>query len=169
MGIASTTCSTEIFFEKNEYYLGETAKVRVVCDNSACDKPIKAFKFKLHRHYKGHDMSHWVTTGSKYLITNKESGCPAKTKIDNTFQIQIPTQDVYEGKVEAKIHPDEIVMLKSFSTSVTGKLIGVYYTLKCFVKHDSWNEFGEGNVVSLPVKLLQPPMQIVSNVAIEAP
>ena len=156
--MGSTQSVTEIFFDKNEYYLGEIANVRVVCNNTTCDKPIKSFKVKLHRHYKGHDMSHWVTTGSKYLITNKQEGCPAKDKMEATFSIQIPSQDTYEGKVEAKIHPDEIVMLKSFSTSVTGKLIGVYYTLKVFVKHDSWNEFGEGNVVSLPIKLLQPPM-----------
>ena len=57
-------------------------------------------------------------------------------------------------------------MLKSFSTSVTGKLIEVSYTLKCFVKHDAWNEFGEGNVVSLPIKIMQPPVAITSTVAV---
>ena len=154
LGMGTSQCVSDIFFEKNEYYLGETANVRVICDNSACGKPIRSFKFKLHRHYKGHDDSHWTTTGSSYLIAHKEHGCPAGEKGDFAFKIVIPTQDTYQGDVVHKIHPDEIVMLKSFSTSVTGKLISVCYTLKCFVKHDAWNEFGEGNVVSLPIKIL---------------
>ena len=50
-GLGSTESFSTIFFDKNEYYLGETAKVRIVCDNSLCDKPIHCFKFKLHRKY----------------------------------------------------------------------------------------------------------------------
>ena len=34
-------------------------------------------KFKLHRHYKGHDNSHWTTSGSRYLVTKKEGKCDA--------------------------------------------------------------------------------------------
>ena len=34
LGLGSTDSKSTIFFDKNEYYLGETAKVRVVCDNS---------------------------------------------------------------------------------------------------------------------------------------
>lgn len=59
--------------------------------------------------------------------------------------------------------PDEKVMLKAFSISVSGKLIHVAYTLKAFVKHDAWNEYGEGKVVSLPIKISQPPITIISN------
>ena len=96
LGMGSTDAVSEIFFEKNEYYLGETAKVRIVCDNSKCDKPIKSFKFKLHRHYKGHDDSHWTTSGSKYLVTKKEGKCEAGGKVDQTFEIEIPRLDDYE-------------------------------------------------------------------------
>ena len=53
-------------------------------------------------------------------------------------------------------------MLQSFSISVHGKIVQVEYILKAFVKHDSWNEFGEGKVASMPIQILQPPMQIVS-------
>ena len=60
------------------------------------------------------------------------------------------------------MHQDLWPLLRSFSISVAGKLLRVDYVLKVFVKHDSWNEFGEGKVVSLPIKILQPPMQIVS-------
>ena len=53
-------------------------------------------------------------------------------------------------------------MLKSFSSTVHGKIVNVSYMIKFFVKHDAWNEFGEGQVGSLPIKILQPPMQVVS-------
>ena len=68
-----------------------------------------------------------------------------------------------------KLSPDEQVMLSAFSMSVSGKLIHIAYTLKCFVKHDAWNEYGEGKVVSLPVKIIQPPTTIVSQENVVAP
>ena len=37
--------------------------------------------------------------------------------------------------------------LESFSCSVKGKLIEVAYQLVVFVKHDAWNEWGEGRSV----------------------
>ena len=49
-------------------------------------------------------------------------------------------------------------MVPNFSCSVSGKLFTIAYELKAFVKHDAWNEFGEGNCVSCPVKISQPPM-----------
>ena len=60
-------------------------------------------------------------------------------------------------------------MLKSFSISVQGKLVTVSYILKVFVKHDSWNEYGEGMVASMPIQILQPPMQIVSQQQVQVP
>ena len=51
-------------------------------------------------------------------------------------------------------------MMPQVSTSFHGKLINIDYVLKLFVKHDSWNELGEGQVVSLPVQIMMPPMQI---------
>lgn len=52
--------------------------------------------------------------------------------------------------MHADLHP----MLKSFSMSVHGRIVNVSYHIKFFVKHDSWNEFGEGQVVSFPIKIL---------------
>lgn len=60
-------------------------------------------------------------------------------------------------------------MSKQFSTTVSGAIMRVAYTLKCFVKHDAWNEYGEGKVVSLPVKIVQPPINILSEDVVEAP
>lgn len=52
MGKSEST--TEIIFEKNEFYPGEKAKVRIICNNSNCSKKVKSFKFKIHREYKGY-------------------------------------------------------------------------------------------------------------------
>ena len=49
-------------------------------------------------------------------------------------------------------------MLKSFSSTVKGKIIQVDYYLKVFVKYHAWNDWGEGHSVSLSIDILQPPM-----------
>lgn len=67
--------------------------------------------------------------------------------------------------MHADLHP----MLRSFSSSFNGKIFSVSYVLKVFIKHDSWNEFGEGKVASLPIMILQPPMTVVSQEQVQAP
>ena len=46
-GIGSANCVTEIIVTQNEYYMGETAQVKIICDNSKCGKAVKSFKLKL--------------------------------------------------------------------------------------------------------------------------
>jgi len=53
-------------------------------------------------------------------------------------------------------------MLCAFTGSMAGDLFNVSYTLRVFIKHDSWNAFGEGNCISLPIKIIQPPQQTLS-------
>jgi hypothetical protein len=45
---------------------------------------------------------------------------------------------------------------------MSGGLFTVTYTLRVFVKHDSWNEFGEGNCIILPLKIMQHPVEVMS-------
>ena len=51
MGINRSLSSTDFFFEKNEYYPGEEIKVKIICNNSSCDKAVRSFKFKIHREF----------------------------------------------------------------------------------------------------------------------
>ena len=51
----------------------------------------------------------------------------------------------------------DAVLNNQLSCSVSGKLFTVEYFLLAFVKHDAWNEWGEGNVVRIPIKIRQPP------------
>jgi hypothetical protein len=168
LGMGTTECISEIIFDRNEYYIGETAHVRIICDNSRCEKAVRGFKFKLHRKHLGKDNAQWATGHSTYVAVLKAPGCPAKTKVERTYEITIPTHDKHETHI-AHTHPDERVMLDAFTTSVQGQLINVQYTLRCYVKHDAWNEFGEGNCVTLPIRIMQPPVQLVSNIVVEQP
>ena len=43
------------------------------------------------------------------------------------------------------------------------------YNLICFVKHDSWNDFGEGKRVILPVKIVQAPVQEIPLMGVDLP
>jgi len=53
MGMMADRSETTIYVDQNEYYLGEKAKVRVVCDNLKCSKSVKSFKLKISRKYIG--------------------------------------------------------------------------------------------------------------------
>jgi hypothetical protein len=50
---------------------------------------------------------------------------------------------------------EEMPLLTTISNSISGRLFQIEYSLKFFVKHDSWDEFGEGTCVEMPVKIVQ--------------
>ena len=60
-------------------------------------------------------------------------------------------------------------MLKSFSSTVKGKLITVEYFLKVYIKYDSWNEFGDGRCATLPIDILQPPTHLTAQAPMMMP
>lgn len=97
----------------------------------------------------------------------KAEGCAAYTKVERSYALEIPFKDNFKGKLD--IHADEQPILDAFTTSVDGKLLKITYKLHCFIKHDSWNEFGEGNCVTLPIKILQPPVRQESQVEMMQP
>lgn len=80
---------------------------------------MRGFKFKLHRKHLGKDNSNWATGNSTYVSALKAAGCPAKTKVEREYEIQIPMVDKHDGAYATQ-HPDEKQMLDSFSTSVQG-------------------------------------------------
>jgi len=49
LGWGKTKSISTIIFDKNEFYIGEWANVRIICDNTSCKKDVRAFKFKLMR------------------------------------------------------------------------------------------------------------------------
>lgn len=159
-GFGQTSCVTEITFDRNEYYLGEDAKVHFACDNSRCSKAVRGFKMKLHRKYTATDpRTKQKSCFGDYCAIAKFPGCPANKKIKRTLQLRIPISEKSIDLDNVKHVEDERKLLESLTTSVEGKLFKVKYSLLFFVKHDAWNEFGEGNCIKMPVKIWQPPMQ----------
>ena len=84
---------SEIIFDKNEYYVGEQAKVKIICDNTDCHKAVRGFKFKLHRKHLGKDNANWATSCSDYISVLKSPGCAANEKVEREYTIDIPPAD----------------------------------------------------------------------------
>ena len=97
LGMGTSVCTSQIIFEKNQYYLGEHARVRIICDNTNCEKDVRTFKFKLMRRYIGREtgsngaIGHWKTEHSDYLITQKSVGLEKGKTSDLFYEIAIPT------------------------------------------------------------------------------
>ena len=106
-GIGSKEALTTIIFEKNEYYLGEKARVKIICDNSHSKNAVKHFKLKLHRKFIGFDNENQATLFSHYCAVLKtDNGCPAKTKVERELEIIIPQTE--STQLEPKnSNPDE--------------------------------------------------------------
>lgn len=87
---------------------------------------------------------------------------------EHTFKIKVPEVD---PEIDSLInaHKDEEDNIKSLTPSISGGIFSIKYTLRVFVKHDSWNEFGEGKFFNLPIKILQPPVRRTSKDRINAP
>ena len=97
LGWGKTKSISAIIFDKNEFYTGECANVRIVCDNTTCKKDVRAFKFKLIREIFARsnlDSTGVVMRQSIEISAIKVAGCKAGEMIDRTFQIQIPVTDL---------------------------------------------------------------------------
>ena len=72
----------------------------------------------------------------------------------NSFELwlQIPTKDLLSKKAVSKndVRSEFRDMIKQFPSSVKGKILGVSYSLKVYVRHKAWNDWG-GYYVNLPI------------------
>jgi hypothetical protein len=50
-----TKATTQVIFEKDEFYIGEYANIRVIYDGSACKKAVKQFRFRLLRYARAQE------------------------------------------------------------------------------------------------------------------
>jgi hypothetical protein len=150
--------NTDFVFEKNSFYAGEDARVRIICDNSKCSKAVKSFKFKIYREIAGRtgNKKHSIDNEG-YIFSVKEKGCKAKSKSDRIICIKLPSEDP-EFKAPFHTSIDETDFRTSFTPSTLSSVFQVSYTIRAFVKHDSWNEFGEGKHINHPIRIVQPPL-----------
>lgn len=93
-----TRSGSVITFDKSQYYLGEHAKVKFTCDNSACSKEVQRFKFSLQRKFTVSDgkYNNNNVTDLRVIAENSNvGGCPAGQKKEVEIIMPIPTQDPF--------------------------------------------------------------------------
>lgn len=157
-GVGASKCLTSIHLEKNEFYSGQKAPIRIVCDNSKCDKNIKSFKFKLYRMYTAVSSTDKDIQAEDYglLADIKLNGISARSKCDKVFEIDLPKNDFSTLSPATKFE-------ERAGASYSGKLMHVEFILQVFVRHDCWNEFGQGFMKSFPIRIHQAPLPVSYN------
>jgi hypothetical protein len=96
-----------------------------------------------------------TTVQGGYLLTSKLPGCKAKERVERILAIELPPSDIQLGRVSwdvAECNKKRPFPMRVGST-YSGRLFTIEYSLLVFMKHDSWNEFGEGNCISVPLKI----------------
>ena len=161
--------STDFVFEKTSFFAGGDVRVRIVCDNSKCSKAVKSFKFKIYREVVGRtgNKKHSIDNEG-YIFSVKEKGCKGKDKVDRLIVFKLPQEDP-EFKSPFHTTVDETSVRNSFTPSTISSVFQVSYTIRAFVKHDSWNEFGEGKYINYPIRIVQPPIDKISEDIIDQP
>ena len=98
----------------------------------------------------------------EYIATVKFPGIKAKTKGETVMELTIPNFDTGNDNLHKFVDLDneDVRLMKAFTCSVQGKLFDIQYVLKFVIKHDCWNELGEGYAVTLPIKIMSPPMHV---------
>lgn len=107
----------------------------------------------------------------KYISIQKQTaGAAAKERKQITIDLQIPQIDDF-NPAYAQLNPvfrkdvtlETFPMLGSFSSSFFGQIVKVWYILKVFVKHDAWNEWGEGHAIEFPIKIFPRPTEFIAH------
>ena len=70
-GCFTSSCKAKITFEKKLYFMGDTAKVHVECDNSACKKDVESIKLILERKHWAKDSLGDYTSGKARIADYK--------------------------------------------------------------------------------------------------
>lgn len=100
---------------------------------------------------------------SKYLYQHKDvdHGCAAKTKVERLMSFDIPMVDFDFPESQAQLNctPHDVSMMQQTQASVNGQLLTIQYSVKVFVRHDSKQQFGEGECVTLPIRVIERPMK----------
>jgi hypothetical protein len=91
-----------------------------------------------------------VTQHGGYVSQVKEEGLAPKSKLEKVFDVQLP-DNIISDFDPANEFADR------FGVSYSGKCMFVEYMLMVFVKHDSWDQFGEGACVTFPMRIHQSP------------
>jgi len=79
-----------------------------------------------------------------------------KSTIRTTLKLPIPKSQVILNQAAELLADD-------FKPSFVGKHISITHTCHLYVQHDSWNEWGTGKCVKLPIKINQADQSHLNN------
>lgn len=138
-GINMTPSRTEFVAQSNIYAPGEQIPIVINANNTMCSASVKSFKFKLWRHstfmFQGEEIQTY-----EYLTSIKIPGCKAKEAIRREYSIPLPMVE-QDGKT-------------LLAGSTQNSTFSVSYFLRCFVKHVSVFEIGQGHCIQIPIQIL---------------
>lgn len=84
-------------------------------------------------------------------------GCGPKQKIERILEFEIPNEEPENASTGVKYSETEKQLIKSLTGSVNSAIYKISYILKIFVKHDSLTQLGEGECVTLPIRIIEKP------------
>ena len=162
LGAGKTTCQSKFAMDRTDYYAAEKVRVRINIDNTDCKKDIKEIKIKLERIVSAVGDGR-IKTGERvehiqYIGDFRFGGLKAGHIFDNDVWCHFPDEDLgYYQSMKIDLDKMERQILESFTCTTKCSVFEVKYLLRCFVKHDAWNDFGEGNFVEFPINMLARP------------
>ena len=146
IGISKTKCNTEIHIDKKEFYMGESIAIRLRIDNSNCEKDVKNVKVRIQETRKG--------TTNKHLIIKTHKA--KSSHFDKKDTDRVLRGETAEKVIYINVGSSDSIF-NSIKPSINGRLISITHELQIFVKHDAWNEWGKGKVVSQPILIKRKP------------
>lgn len=183
-GFGSTTVTTQCVLVQNEYYPGDQVIIKIICDNRGCKSAVRNYKFKLYRITRHkHRVTGVVDKNESKLRQVKEKGCNAGEMLEKDFLFNIPmqledisketqqmvnrtssidqTQLKFGKKTTSRIvhtdYDDDEKPRVNLTGSWLGQVFSVEYVLRVFVKYDNWMKHGEGEYISMPIKIINTP------------
>lgn len=156
-------CITDVTFDKNQYYAGDICNVYLSCDNSQCTSGVKSFKIKLKRKVfamakltKDSDLETIKTSKYLYQFKDTEHKCGPNMKVERTLTFKIPKIDPdLPSQIFEKHDEVQRAVINGLTGSHEGPALRVIYSLKVFVKHDTITQMGEGECVTLPIRIVE--------------
>lgn len=144
-----TTSRTEFTIDNMRYSPGDQIPIVVNANNTTCNNSIKNFKFKIWRRIR-YNIDNQVVETAEYMSNIKIPGCKPKEAVRREHSILLPL-----------VESDGKTVMTGTSGSVN---YSVEYKLRCFVKHSSVFEIGQGHCVEFPLHILHRPDDTLATV-----
>lgn len=151
-GLFKSLSTSVISIFENDFHLGQTMCVRIVCNNSACRIDVKEFTLELNRTHTVKRDDEPIKVHSITVARSSFSGTKAFEKSDQICWLTIPMTDDFFCLNKQKL-------LQPFVPTFTGEIVQVSYELTVRVKHRWGVQPDEIEHATWPINIYQSPAQ----------